>query len=96
MPDTIVTADDVSRGKPEPEGYITLARSLGRDPARCVVIEDAPAGVEAGQAAGAPVIALTTTHDPARLSTATMIIPDLRDLNVAKQPHSIALPIIGS
>lgn len=49
-PKTLVSADDVTRGKPDPEPYLLAARELGVDPARCVVFEDAPAGLQAGRA----------------------------------------------
>jgi mannitol-1-/sugar-/sorbitol-6-phosphatase len=61
-PPVVVTADRLRRGKPDPEGYLLAARELGADPAECVVLEDAPAGVEAGRAAGMRVVALLTTH----------------------------------
>ena len=61
VPRILVGADDVTRGKPDPEGYQRAARLLGVDPARCAVVEDAPAGLEAGRAAGARVIAVATT-----------------------------------
>jgi sugar-phosphatase len=67
VPDVLVTADRLSRGKPDPEGYLLAARELGFEPAGCVVFEDAPAGVEAGRAAGMHVVGITTTHDPAEL-----------------------------
>jgi mannitol-1-/sugar-/sorbitol-6-phosphatase len=67
VPDVLVTADRLSRGKPDPEGYLLAARELGFDPAACVVFEDAPAGVRAGRAAGCHVVGITTTHDPAEL-----------------------------
>ncbi|MFT3684379.1 MAG: HAD family phosphatase [Phycisphaerales bacterium] len=57
----IVTARDVREGKPAPECYLAAAAALGVRPDRCVVIEDAPAGIAAGKAAGAKVLALTTT-----------------------------------
>src|SRR5689334_7305466 len=60
-PTVLVTADDVARGKPAPDPYLTPARKLGVAPGRCVVIEDAPAGVAAGRAAGARVIAVAST-----------------------------------
>ncbi len=52
----VVTADDVTHGKPHPEPYLAGARAIGVDPARCVVFEDAPAGVQAALAAGVGVI----------------------------------------
>ena len=57
-PALLVTIDDVRRGKPDPEGYLLAARKLGVDPRRCLVVEDAEAGVSAGRAAGATVAAL--------------------------------------
>lgn len=60
-PDVMITAEDVVRGKPDPEGYERAARRLGVAPGRCLVVEDAPAGLRAGQAAGARVLAVATT-----------------------------------
>ena len=68
LPDRPVTADDVTRGKPDPEPYLIGADILGVDPATCIVFEDSPAGGLAGQAAGATVIAvgdLPWSFDPA-------------------------------
>jgi sugar-phosphatase len=61
-PDVLVCAEDVLRGKPNPDVYLKAAAGLGVAPADCLVIEDAPAGVEAARAAGMKVVALTTTH----------------------------------
>lgn len=58
----MVTADEVTRGKPDPEPYLAGARLLGVDPGRCLVVEDAPAGVSAGSAAGMVTLGLATTH----------------------------------
>jgi len=57
-PALLVTSEDVRAGKPDPEGYLLAARKLGADPGRCLVVEDAEAGVRAGRAAGATVAAL--------------------------------------
>ncbi len=54
----LVSVDDIRAGKPDPEGYLLAARRLGVDPARCLVVEDAEPGVQAGRAAGATVAAL--------------------------------------
>lgn len=51
-PRTLIAADDLTRGKPDPERFLLAARTVGVDPARCVVFEDAPAGLAAGRAAG--------------------------------------------
>ena len=60
--DAIVTGDDITRGKPDPQGFLLAFQRFGVPPARGFVIEDAVAGVQAGKAAGAQVIAVTTTR----------------------------------
>jgi sugar-phosphatase len=62
IPRVLIGAEDVLHGKPSPDVYLKAAESLGVAPADCVVLEDAPAGIEAARAAGMRVIALTTTH----------------------------------
>ena len=73
-PSVFVTADDVEEGKPSPVPYRTAAAHLGVDPARCVVVEDAPAGVAAGRAAGATTVAVSTSHTPAELDAADHVV----------------------
>jgi mannitol-1-/sugar-/sorbitol-6-phosphatase len=70
VPGVLVTPERLRRGKPDPEGYLLAARELGADPADCVVLEDAPAGVQAGRAAGMHVVAVLTTHPAADLAAA--------------------------
>ena len=53
-----MTGDEVQHGKPDPEAYLTAAARLGVDPARCLAIEDSPAGVASAEAAGCVVIAV--------------------------------------
>jgi sugar-phosphatase len=78
-PRVLVTADRLGRGKPDPEGYLLAARELGADPADCVVLEDAPAGVEAGRAAGMRVVGVLTTHAPGDLSAANERVATVAD-----------------
>jgi len=61
-PKFIVTSDDITRGKPDPEPYVKGARALSFAPGDCIVVEDAPAGIRAGKAASARVVALQTTE----------------------------------
>jgi mannitol-1-/sugar-/sorbitol-6-phosphatase len=68
-PDVLVSASDVRRGKPDPEGYALAAARLGVDPRDCVVVEDAPAGVAAGRAAGCRVVGVAGTVDAAALGS---------------------------
>jgi sugar-phosphatase len=70
VPEIMVTADRVANGKPDPEGYRAAAAALGVDPADCLVLEDAPAGIAAGRAAGATVVGITTTHAREELGAA--------------------------
>jgi sugar-phosphatase len=79
-PPVFVTADQITNGKPDPEGYLLAAERLNADPAACVVIEDAPAGIQAGKSAGMTVIAVTTTHAPAELTEADEVMTDLSEL----------------
>ncbi|MFF5311900.1 HAD-IA family hydrolase [Streptomyces massasporeus] len=80
LPKTLVAADDITRGKPDPEPYLLAARALGVDPAHCVVFEDAPAGLAAGRAAGMTTVALTTTHQAHELR-ADLIVENLSALS---------------
>ncbi|MGW0700782.1 HAD family hydrolase [Streptomyces sp. NPDC002867] len=80
-PKTTVAADDITRGKPDPEPYLLAARRLGANPARCVVFEDAPAGLASGRAAGMRTVALTTTHRADEL-VADVIVTDLSAVSV--------------
>jgi len=69
-PRHLVTSTDVTRGKPDPEPYLKGAQFLGVNAADCLVVEDAPAGIRAGKAAGARVVALRTTASDAELQQA--------------------------
>jgi mannitol-1-/sugar-/sorbitol-6-phosphatase len=79
-PAVMVFADDVARGKPDPEGYLTAARRLGVDPAEALVVEDAPPGIEAAKAAGAATVAVTSTHAREELAAADVVIASLEEL----------------
>ena len=73
LPQLLVCGDEVTNGKPNPEGYLKAAHQLGVSPARCLVIEDTPAGILAGRSAGMNVLALTTTYAPEKLLGATTV-----------------------
>lgn len=83
-PKQMVTSNDIKRGKPDPEPYLKGAQLLGVAGAECVVIEDAPAGIRAGKAAGAHVVALRTTagDDELREAGADWIVDDCAALAV--------------
>jgi sugar-phosphatase len=79
-PAVMVNAEDVSRGKPDPEGYLAAARLLGVEPVEALVVEDSPPGIEAGRAAGAATVGVTSTHPAAQLSGADVVISSLEEL----------------
>jgi sugar-phosphatase len=91
VPKWLVTFTDVQRGKPDPEPYLKGAEMLQLPPSECVVVEDAPAGIRAGKAAGARVLALRTTAPDSELQTAgaTWIVDDLSQISVRVEKESM-------
>lgn len=79
LPGVVVTVDDVRRGKPDPDPFLVAAERLGFDPARCLVVEDAPAGIAAARAAGCSSLAVTTTTPAADLP-ADAVVDTLADV----------------
>jgi sugar-phosphatase len=84
MPAVLVTADQVHHGKPHPEGFLTASARLGVDPARCIVVEDAPPGIDAARAGGMRVVAIASTYPPEALIEADAVVPTLASLRVAR------------
>ncbi|GHC93275.1 haloacid dehalogenase [Nocardiopsis terrae] len=93
VPGVLVTADDVTVGKPDPQGYLRAAARLGHDPARCLVVEDAPAGIRAGLASGAAVLAVATSHDRFELEGlgATEVVDNLTRCSLETGPDGLVL-----
>jgi len=89
-PAVVVTFDDVSRGKPDPEPFLAGAARLGVDPERCLVIEDAPAGIAAGRAAGCMTLAVTTTS-PRELLDADIVVDSLTEVSIVGGPDGFTL-----
>jgi HAD superfamily hydrolase (TIGR01509 family) len=79
---TAVTAEHVKKGKPAPDVFLEVARRLGAKSERCVVFEDAPAGVEAGRAAGMKVVGVTTTHPGGHLEGVDREVERLDELSI--------------
>jgi sugar-phosphatase len=79
-PAVMIRAGDAERGKPAPDPYLLAAERLGVDPADCIVVEDAPAGIAAGRAAGARVLAVTHTHAREALTGADAVYDGLPEL----------------
>jgi len=82
VPKVMVAADEVANGKPHPEPYLKGAELLGVNPAECLVIEDAPAGIRAAHAAGMKVIGLTSTYPASALSEADAVVEKLARVQV--------------
>jgi mannitol-1-/sugar-/sorbitol-6-phosphatase len=82
IPEQLITADDVKRGKPDPEPYLAGAAALAVEPAHCLVVEDAPAGIRAGNAAGMTVLAVATTFEAGALVAADYVVGSLADVSL--------------
>ncbi|HCC12343.1 MAG TPA: sugar phosphatase, partial [Atlantibacter hermannii] len=85
-PKVFVTAERVARGKPEPDAYLLGAQLLGLAPEECVVVEDAPAGILSGLAAGSDVIAVNAPSSTPRLDEVDLQLATLTELTVEKRP----------
>jgi beta-phosphoglucomutase len=79
----VVTGSDVRRGKPAPDVFLLAAERLGLQPASCIVVEDAPVGLQAARAAGMIAVGLTGTHPAERLTDADHVITTLDTLTPA-------------
>ena len=86
LPKTLVTAEDVKRGKPAPDPFLVAAERLGVKASDCLVFEDAPAGIAAGEAAGADVMVITATHSHA-IETSHRVTPDYVGITVLTDEH---------
>jgi HAD superfamily hydrolase (TIGR01509 family) len=75
--EALIAEEDASKGKPDPEGFLVAARRLRVDPSDCVVIEDAPAGLQAAKAAGMRAIGVTTTRPAPDLADADFVVDSL-------------------
>ena len=82
VPEVLVTADDVTHGKPHPEPYLKGAERLGFSPADCLVIEDAPAGIQSARAGGMKVVGITSTYAAEILNHADAVIGKLGQIQV--------------
>ncbi len=83
--EAFVSGDEVRRGKPDPEVFLLAAERLGVPPARCVVLEDAPAGLEAARAGGMRAVGLATTHPAERLPRfADLVVASLGQLSAER------------
>ncbi len=75
----LIAEEDAAKGKPDPEGFLVAALRVGVSPESCVVIEDAPAGLQAAKAGGMRAIGVTTTHPAADLGAADLVVDSLSE-----------------
>jgi mannitol-1-/sugar-/sorbitol-6-phosphatase len=87
-PTVLVTADDVSRMKPDPDGYLMAAHTLGVKPEECLVVEDSVVGIAAAKSAGMRVVAVAKTYPIEALSAADLIALSLSDLEITQDNHT--------
>jgi mannitol-1-/sugar-/sorbitol-6-phosphatase len=97
LPKKMITSNDITRGKPDPEPYLKGANVLGFPPAACIVFEDVPAGVRAGRSAGSKVIAFTTTVENSVLrdAGANWILKNCSDVRVDGYGENLSLSLIS-
>lgn len=95
IPKHIVSADDVSQGKPSPQPYLMGANKLEIPIDQCVVVEDAPIGVKAGKAAGMRVIGITSTHSPDTLLNAGVdfLVDNLANIQISANGQNQSINI---
>ena len=80
VPSIMVSAEDVTNGKPDPEAYLKGANLTGFSPEQCLVVEDAPAGISAAKSAGMKVVAVATTHRKDELTEADVVVESVADV----------------
>jgi mannitol-1-/sugar-/sorbitol-6-phosphatase len=96
LPKRMITANEIARGKPDPEPYLKAAAMLGFEASDCVVCEDVPAGIRSGKSAGAKVIAFTTTVQaaPLREAGADFVARNCADIRVLDAKGALTLEVL--
>jgi sugar-phosphatase len=96
VPEVLIASEDVERGKPNPEVYMKAADGLGIEYGRCVVFEDAPAGIASARAAGMTAVGVLTTYPASALTGATELIQDFLGVTADMldgEPRSIEIRV---
>jgi sugar-phosphatase len=96
IPEVLVPAEKVTNGKPHPEPYLTGAALLKLPPADCLVIEDSPAGVASGKAAGCKVLAVLSSHPQAELAGADWFVATLEQITATSRPNGTIAIVLDS
>ncbi|HEJ9056652.1 sugar phosphatase [Serratia fonticola] len=95
LPEVFITSERVKQGKPHPDAYLLGAQGLGLAPQDCVVVEDAPAGILSGLAAGCQVIAVNAPVDTPKLDQVDLILSSLEQLKIAKSEQGAVIELIA-
>jgi len=93
IPRVLVTADEVTNGKPHPEPYLKGAQLLGFDPVDCLVIEDAPAGIQSAHAGGMKAIGVASTFPASELHEADAVVSALQQIRVSVQDGKLQVDL---
>lgn len=93
VPPVLICADEINAGKPDPEGFLTAAERLGVKPERCLVVEDAPSGIEAARAAGMRAIGIAGTYNRDALSSAHGVVPNVMWLHVEADDRGLLVEL---
>jgi sugar-phosphatase len=95
LPEVFVTCELVKQGKPYPDAYLLGAKGLGLAPQDCVVVEDAPAGILSGLAAGCQVIAVNAPADAPKLNQVDLILSSLKQLKITRSEQGAIIELIA-
>ncbi|VXC92766.1 putative phosphatase [Enterobacterales bacterium 8AC] len=95
QPEVFITAELVKQGKPQPDAYLLGAERLGLAPQACVVVEDAPAGILSGLAAGCQVIAVNAPAEAPKLDQVDLILSSLTQIKVEKALQGASIELIA-
>ncbi|CAI2076706.1 MULTISPECIES: sugar phosphatase [Serratia] len=95
LPEVFVTCELVKQGKPYPDAYLLGAKGLGLAPQDCVVVEDAPAGILSGLAAGCQVIAVNAPADAPKLNQVDLILSSLEQLKITRSEQGAIIELIA-
>ncbi|GAK27697.1 MULTISPECIES: sugar phosphatase [Serratia] len=95
QPEVFITAEQVKKGKPQPDAYLLGAERLGLAPRDCVVVEDAAAGILSGLAAGCQVIAVNAPADAPKLDQVDLLLSSLEQIAVSKTEQGAAINLVA-
>ncbi|WP_203523492.1 sugar phosphatase [Sodalis sp. RH15] len=94
-PAVLITAEQVARGKPQPDAYLLGAEKLGFAPRECIVVEDAIAGIQAALAAGCPVIAVNPPAQTPQKDAVGMLLTSLEQLRIEREADGARVSLIA-